>query len=104
MCNEGVTEKNCRGPMFRPEIWNGFRRSICASDIDAAPAHYAVPDALALSAEEAEGAAALRTRLNPLSPHKQRLLLRAGYAGADASLRARGLAQGQPAASFDFLP
>ena len=82
---------------------NRGQRQVAYWSIDAAPTHYAVPDALALSAEEVEAAAALRTRLNPFAPHEQRLLLRAGYAGADASLRACGLAQNQPAASFDFL-
>lgn len=53
--------------------------------IDAASAHYAMPDALPLTTEEAAAAASLRTRLNPFSPNEQRLLLRAGYSGADAS-------------------
>jgi NTE family protein len=82
---------------------NGGQRQVAYWSIDAASAHYAVPDALPLSTEEAAAAAALRTRLNPFSPDERRLLLRAGYSGADASLRARGLAQNQPAASFDFL-
>jgi len=83
---------------------NRGQRQVAYWSIDAAPACYAVPDALPLSADEAVAAASLRTRLNPFSDDEQRLLLKAGYAGADASLRARGLAQNQPAASFDFLP
>lgn len=83
---------------------NRGQRQVAYWSIDAAPAYYAVPDALPLSADEAVAAASLRTRLNPFSDDEQRLLLKAGYAGADASLRARGLAQNQPAASFDFLP
>ncbi|NGM47882.1 hypothetical protein G5B31_20350 [Rhodobacter sp. SGA-6-6] len=82
---------------------NGGQRQVAYWSIDAASAHYAVPDALPLTTEEAMAAASLRTRLNPFSPDEQRLLLRAGYSGADASLRARGLAQNHPAASFDFL-
>lgn len=82
---------------------NRGQRQVAYWSIDAASAHYAMPDALPLTTEEAAAAASLRTRLNPFSPNEQRLLLRAGYSGADASLRARGLAQNQPAASFDFL-
>ncbi|SEI11093.1 patatin-like phospholipase family protein [Paracoccus alkenifer] len=82
---------------------NRGQREVAYWSIDAAAVHYAVPDALPLTSEEAMAAASLRTRLNPFSLDEQRLLLRAGYAGADASLRARGLAQNQPAASFDFL-
>lgn len=80
------------------------QRQVAYWTIDARTDHYAVPDALLLSTEEAKVAASLRTRLNPFSDEEQRLLLKSGYAGADASLRARGLAQNQPAASFDFLP
>lgn len=79
-------------------------RQVAYWSIDTASTMYALPNALLLSADEAVAAASLRTRLNPFSPDEQRLLLRAGYAGADASLRARGLAQNLPAASFDFLP
>ena len=82
---------------------NGGQRQVAYWSIDAASAHYAVPDALPLTTEEAMAAASLRTRLNPFSPDEQRLLLWAGYSGADASLRARGLAQNHPVASFDFL-
>lgn len=80
------------------------QRQVAYWTIDAPTDHYAVPDALLLSTVEAKVAASLRTRLNPFSNEEQRLLLKSGYAGADASLRARGLAQNQPAASFDFLP
>ncbi len=82
---------------------NNGQREVAYWSIDAAAAQYAVPDTLPLTSEEAAAAASLRTRLNKFSLDEQRLLLRAGYAGADASLRARGLAQNQPAASFDFL-
>ncbi|MBB2819273.1 UNVERIFIED_ORG: NTE family protein [Rhizobium esperanzae] len=83
---------------------NRGQRQVAYWTIDTAPGHYAVPDALPLSDDEAVAAGSLRTRLNPFSDDEQRLLLKSGYAGADASLRARGLAQNQPAASFDFLP
>jgi NTE family protein len=70
--------------------------------IDAAPSHYALPDPLLFSAQEASSAASLRTHLNPFSVDEQRLLLRAVYAGADTSLRARGLANNNPIAKFNF--
>jgi NTE family protein len=80
------------------------QRRVAYWSIDAAPSLYGLPDALPLSAEDATAAASLRTRLNPFSQSEQRLLLKAGYAGADASLRARGLAQNKPEARFDVLP
>jgi NTE family protein len=82
---------------------NRGQRQVAYWSIDTASAHYTVSDALPLTTEEAAAAASLRTRLNPFSPDEQRLLLRAGYVGADCSLRTHGLAQNQPAASFDCL-
>lgn len=79
-------------------------RQVAYWSIDTASPLYALPDALPLSTEDAAAAASLRTRLNPFSQDEQRLLLKAGYAGADCALRARGLAQNEPAASFGFLP
>lgn len=83
---------------------NRGQRQVAYWSIDAASTHYALSDAMPLSTNEAVAAASLRTRLNPFSLEEQRLLLKAGYAGADASLRARGMAQNSPAASYDFLP
>lgn len=83
---------------------NAGQRKVAYWSIDAATALYALPDSLPFSTHEAAVAAGLRTRLNPFSINEQRLLLRAGYAGADASMRARGLAENEPAASFGFLP
>jgi len=81
---------------------NQRQRHVAYWSIDATSADYALPDAVPFSSEEAEAAASLRTRLNPFSLDEQRLLLRAGYAGADSSLRARGLAKNDPIASFNF--
>lgn len=81
---------------------NSGQRQVAYWSIDAASTHYAIPDAIPFASHEAAAAASLRTRLNPFSPAEQNLLLKAGYAGADASLRARGFAHNRPAASFDF--
>jgi NTE family protein len=83
---------------------NAGQREVAYWSIDAGSTLYGLSDALPLSLNEAKTAAAMRTRLNPFSTAEQLLLLRAGYAGADASLRARGLAKNDPPASFDFLP
>ena len=60
-------------------------------------------DGEGMTPDEASAAANMRTRLNPFTPAEIALLLRAGYAGADASLRARGLAVNDPAARFESL-
>lgn len=72
--------------------------------IDTPIADYGVQDALALAAEETVTAANMRTRLNPFSPDEIDLLLKAGYAGCDASLRARQLVKNNPPASYAGLP
>lgn len=79
------------------------QRKVAYWSIDAASAHYGLPDVLPLSAGEAATVARLRTRLSPLSAQDQRLLLKAGYVGADSALRARGITNNNPAASFEFL-
>lgn len=80
---------------------NQGQRQVAYWGIDAASSHYGLADALPFSAEEAASASSLRTRLNPFTKAEQDLLLKAGYAGADASLRARGLAENEPPARFD---
>ncbi len=68
--------------------------------------HFGAPTSdasLALLPGEAARAANLRTRLNPFAPAEIALLLRAGHAGADASLRKRGITQSIPPASFAGL-
>lgn len=82
---------------------NRGQRQVAYWSIDTPPIHYTVSASLPLSVEEVAAAAALRTRLNRFTDDEQRLLLKSGYAGADAALRARGLAQNQPTASFGFL-
>ena len=92
----------------RKRILFGFhnlgQRNVAYWSIDAPIASYGLADALAIPAESAVKAANMRTRLNPFTPDEMDLLLRAGYAGADASLRIRGLAKNEPPASFQRLP
>lgn len=78
------------------------QRHVAYWHIDTASSRYGLSDALPVSDEQAAAAANMRTRLNPFSADEQRLLLQVGYAGADASIRARGLATNQPAARFGF--
>jgi NTE family protein len=83
---------------------NQGHRAVAYWEIDAPISSYGVSDALKMSDEACRAAAATRTRLNPFSVDEQRLLMQAGYAGADASLRARGLAENFPRASLEGLP
>jgi NTE family protein len=85
-------------------VHNLGQRNVAYWSIDAAIASYGLADALAMPAESAVKAANMRTRLNPFAPDEIDLLLRAGYAGADASVRIRGLAKNHPLASFNGLP
>lgn len=80
------------------------QRKVAFWSIDTPIAAYSATDALPMTANSAAQAANLRTRLNPFTPAEIELLLQAGYAGADASLRAQGLAVNSPAADFEKLP
>jgi NTE family protein len=62
---------------------------------------YGVADALPLPGDSVRKAATMRTRLNRFTAEEIELLLKVGYAGADASLRARGLATDGPKADFE---
>jgi len=64
---------------------------------------YNLPDTVRISANDAKAAANLRTRLSKFSKEEVSLLLKAGYAGCDASLRLRGIRENLPVASFDHL-
>ena len=79
------------------------QRNVVYWDIGSAPEQYGIEHGTALSREEAREAADLRTRLNPFSSVEQRLLVKAGYAGADAALKARGFIPDIPA-NFPVLP
>ena len=57
---------------------------------------YGVPDTAPFGSEQAFLAANMRTRLNSFTPSEVTLLLQLGYAGADASIRRRGMAANEP--------
>jgi NTE family protein len=80
------------------------QRKVAFWSIDTPVAAYNVQDALTMNPDSAARAANMRTRLNPFTSSEIELLLQAGYAGADASLRAQGLAGNSPAPDFRRLP
>jgi NTE family protein len=80
------------------------QRKVAYWSIDTAISTYSLPDALPLSSDETTTAARMRTRLNRFTPDEIELLLRCGYAGADASLRKYEFASNSPPAAFDGLP
>jgi NTE family protein len=80
------------------------QRNVAFWSIDTPIAAYGVADALPMTADSAAMAANLRTRLNRFTPAEIDLLLRTGYAGADASLRSRNLADNSNVADFQRLP
>jgi NTE family protein len=65
------------------------QRNVVYWDIGTAPEQYGIEYPLELSRDEARHAADMRTRLNQFSKSEQQLLIKAGYASADASLKAR---------------
>jgi NTE family protein len=79
------------------------QRKVAYWSIDTPISAYAVPDAMTLAADATARAATMRTRLNPFTADEIELLVQAGYAGADASLRSHGLAGNSPAADFKAL-
>jgi NTE family protein len=81
---------------------NAGHRNVAYWDIATAPDEYGVPDPLPLAKDDAVAASVMRTRLNPFSRSECALLLRAGYAGTDAALRARGFVANP--GTFDDLP
>ncbi len=82
---------------------NHRQRDVAYWSIDAATNSYGISDALSIPAEKSAAAASMRTRLNVFKAHELHTLLETGYAGADASLRARGLAANTPPASFEAV-
>jgi len=85
-------------------IHNLGQRKVAFWSIDTAINAYGLADAMPLAPELTARAASMRTRLNHFTRDEIELLLRAGYAGADASLRAQGLADNVPVADFNSLP
>ncbi len=80
------------------------QRKVAFWSIDTPIVSYGLVDALALPPEITMTAGNMRTRLNPFSEAEISLLLKAGYAGADASLRTRKLAVNLSTADFGRLP
>jgi NTE family protein len=80
------------------------QRCVAYWSVDTPISSFGVLDAPHMPETAAAKAACMRTRLAPFTDGEIRLLLKAGYAGADASLRARGLALNQPLADFVRLP
>jgi NTE family protein len=83
---------------------NAGQRRVAYWGIDTPIEDYGVADSLPFTREDTVTAATMRTRLNTFSSAEINLLLKAGYAACDASLRARGFAIAGPTASFDCLP
>lgn len=83
---------------------NTAQRRVAYWGIDTQISSYDVPQALLLTTEETDRAAKMRTRLSRFSSEEINLLLKAGYAGCDASLRARMIVSNHPIASFENLP
>ena len=79
------------------------QRKVAFWSIDTPICAYGLPDAAALGPEQTSLAANMRTRLNRFTPSEITLLLQTGYAGADASLRCRGMAANMPAADTAAL-
>jgi NTE family protein len=80
------------------------QRKVAFWSIDTPVSAYGLSDVLPMAADAATIAATMRTRLNRFKPDEIDLLLQSGYAGADASLRARKFADNSPPADFDKLP
>ena len=84
-------------------LHNLRQRNVAFWSIDTPIRAYGLSDAIAIPPESTSAAVNMRTRLNKFSPQEIKLLLQAGYAGADASLRARGLAPNVPPADLNEL-
>ncbi len=80
------------------------QRKVAFWSIDTPIESFGLADAMTLPSEITLAAASMRTRLNPFSANEILLLLKAGYAGADASVRTRGLATNVPSADVGRLP
>lgn len=84
-------------------VHNLKQRHVALWSIETPIRTYGLLDAVALVEEASSQAARIRTRLNPFSAGEIELLLKVGYAGADASLRSGGLATNSPPAELSQL-
>lgn len=81
------------------------QRKVAFWSIDTPIAAYGVSETSPISAESVRKAATLRTRLSHFAADEIALLLKVGYAGTDASLRARQLVDvDSPPTDFGGLP
>ena len=80
------------------------QRKVAYWSFDTPITDYGIAGTPAISSEETVTAATMRTRLSAFAPQEIDLLLKAGYAGATASLLARDLGVVRTPASFDTLP
>ena len=84
-------------------IHNLKQRDVAFWSIDTPIVAYGVSDPVFLVPEVTAEAARMRTRLNRFTRSEIMSLLQAGYAGADASLRSRGMADNKPTANVSNL-
>jgi NTE family protein len=80
------------------------QRKVAFWSVDTPIVAYRLTDGLLMTPDSTNTAATMRTRLNRFKPDEIDLLLASGYAGADASVRARKLAENSPPANFARLP
>lgn len=94
--------ENCRKRILFG-VHNLKQRRVAYWSIDTPISAYGLTDGVTMAPEATSVAAKIRTRLNHFSTTEAELVLHAGYAGADASLRSRGLAVNMPAADVSSL-
>lgn len=85
-------------------LHNSRQRQVAYWSIDDPIDAYGHDGGLVFTANETREAAGIRTRLNRFTKPEVELLLRAGYAGAAASLAARGLSSTNRPPEFSRLP
>ena len=85
-------------------LHNAGQRRVAYWGIDTPISDYGLTDSLPFSKKDTVHAATIRTRLNAFSVEESDMLLKAGYAGCDASLRSRKIAANGSSAAFSQLP
>lgn len=84
-------------------LHNQRQRNVAFWSIDTPISAYNIDDGILFTPARSAEASGLRTRLNRFSNAEIKLLLQAGYGGADASLRARGFSINEPKADLHCL-
>lgn len=98
---QGQAENSRKRLLFG--VRNLKQRNVAFWSIETPINAYGLKDGVSVAAETTVKASKIRTRLNPFSSEEVELLLQVGYAGADASLRSRGLAANVPVANLAGL-